>query len=663
MSKHRRRPRKLVSSGRARLRPATRVVRVTVMSSPPARPSTPIPKPLRSNAKSVSTSTNKSTAKIKVPSNLHPPPTRLSGVDLHFAEFLVHTLLQHAHLTPIYHLPPPLPSLPIAVHTFLSSPLPPDSLCPPFHAIPPAVDPAWRPARFTTSRTAAQPIPTIRSSRKRQQLRFLVSLLAPYLSKHDSPVIHDLCAGSGHVGLLLAALFPHASVTLVDDGTIPLQLAADRIQQAGLTNVFISKSPIQASAPSCDVVIALHACAGASEAVLSRATAAKAQLVVLVPCCVGGVVTSRGSVTGASGGNGGVNDLHNGTVLTETQWRNARSRAFRSALSGDEDYSMLVKAADFGESGSTGMWRRVAKACIDWDRLLWLKEAGFEVRLAKLRPLEATPKNDVLVAWRPDAPVDMEWQRDEIANGVVADVAQRSVASSLQIDEMRDVERILREAVCTNDASGIYSSPPASGRRRRKVVHAVADMLGLTHESVGKGVDRVVVVRRTPHWPVYFESYIGISGPRVVDICDSLSRVIPKAYVERRVALRGVPVHLTLVGPLEISQLPEKYKKDRVSCAREAFEALKGTSFQILGVGRVIDIKPVVIGAEDNGNNETMFAVVLWPEAQKWRRSLGLGDKDFHITLGFQKSDIHNVPKDASTIFHPSAHTCSPWLT
>jgi hypothetical protein len=42
--------------------------------------------------------------------------------------------------------------------------------------------------------------------------------------------------------------------------------------------------------------------------------------------------------------------------------------------------------------------------------------------------------------------------------------------------------------------------------------------------------------------------------------------------------------------------------------------------------------------------------VVDWPSAQEFRTKLTLPTKDFHITLGYLLSDIHNVPKGKTSL-------------
>jgi hypothetical protein len=42
--------------------------------------------------------------------------------------------------------------------------------------------------------------------------------------------------------------------------------------------------------------------------------------------------------------------------------------------------------------------------------------------------------------------------------------------------------------------------------------------------------------------------------------------------------------------------------------------------------------------------------LIDWPSANQWRKEMGLGDKDFHITVGYQYNDVHSKVKDRSTL-------------
>jgi len=75
------------------------------------------------------------------------------------------------------------------------------------------------------------------------------------------------------------------------------------------------------------------------------------------------------------------------------------------------------------------------------------------------------------------------------------------------------------------------------------------------------------------------------------------------------------------------------------------FKASVMNNWTPLGVGRA---------AESQIKNEVFFVVVSWPAAEQAIVGLGLPKPDLHITLGFNKADIHNVPKGPQTIVDPA---------
>lgn len=69
---------------------------------------------------------------------------------------------------------------------------------------------------------------------------------------------------------------------------------------------------------------------------------------------------------------------------------------------------------------------------------------------------------------------------------------------------------------------------------------------------------------------------------------------------------------------------------------------------------RVLSLKQVDvfcsgIGSVGDGQNATYFSLVSSGYLDGVRDSLGLGKKDFHITLGFKEKDLHNYRKDRNS--------------
>lgn len=619
-------------------------------------------------------------------SRLRPRPARVNGVDLKAAELLTRRLLLSEFTLPTYTALPSFRNLSPAQHRFLCL----DG----FASLPPSLDPASR--GHTASGSKPYGVPDGRASRKRLQVANLIAAVCALTAIRDGggrrnkrlkgmPRLLDLCGGCGHVGLPLAALFPEWRVIVVDANQIALQIAARRAEEAGLDNLdTLRKNVEELDGVPFDIAVALHACGGASDTVLAVAARAGAAVIV-APCCVGGVVATKGSVTGSASGavvadpaapEGGVID-----------WDMPRSQLFRDLLN-EGDYPCLARAADFGEQLKDGDdWRRVAKSVVEQDRALWMQEVRYEVRVVKMRPLDCTPKNDLLMAW-PKAngeedksyllENELKWDLDVQTNNFLKDVRDGSIIKGLGAAEVAKVENKLRTEVCAEGSSGLCIFPAGLGKRKRKVIHAVAESMGLWHESAGKGTERYISVRRTACWPLFFDYYVGIGGPGIERICRSLLDKVPALYAQRRVHLRGNPHHITLVRPQEISRLHYHFKGDKTVLLRRAFNSLNGSKMTAHGLGCVSLQKTVSSGqgyGEANQNheltkaqteaevNEAYFIVIDWPSACAFRRELGLPDMDLHITLGFKLQDIHGVKKDRSTLIFEHQTQLSPWLT
>lgn len=584
-------------------------------------------------------------------------PKRFRGLDLKAAEQLTRRLLLHDAALPVFSLLPPIPSSP-TVTAFLN----PTG----FSVLPSAADPA---SKGQTDATPRYGVPPARADNKRSQIRYLISALAVFVNAHSNPnpVVVDFCGGCGHVALVIAAVFPQCRVYVVDGNKVALSIANERAKSAELRNVQTHHTTVQNFSLPFDIALALHGCGGASDAVISAAVRTRAALIV-VPCCVGAIVTSRGSVTGAA-------ISHKDAVLdilgkTNIDWHSPRSALFKS-LFRKGDYDCLAKAADFGEHGADD-WRKLSKALLEWDRLQWLREGQYHARLSKMRPLSCTPKNDVLIAWPRNHSFSFQsdWPLDGLANGFVRDVVEGSVLNGLGLAEVTEVERMLRDLVCNENSPGVYRSAAGAGKRRRKVVHAVAESMGLWHRSYGRGTNRSVLVRRTPHWPFFLDTYIGLGGPIIEAISATFLSKVPAHLVDRRVLVRGHPHHITIVSPVEYSCLDSQYRTDRASCLELVSQQLLGTSLKVMGLGRVQrSAKPSILvswheqAVDENANyyskdakHEAFFVVIEWPEAQRLRSQMGLPVKDFHITLGFTEKDIHNCRKDLSTLIYPVAN-------
>eukprot|EP00936_MAST-01D_sp_MAST-1D-sp1_P001121 g1121.t1 len=305
--------------------------------------------------------------------------------------------------------------------------------------LPAAVDPAGDLAKLGASG---------RGNRKRQQVENMACVAAPLIERalqqraittaaidSRSPVeptaavstlhakanfrpvlVVEFCAGTGSLALPLAACLPQVQFVLLDAKRRSLDIAQRRVEQAGLRNVEIVEGLVEEFDRVFDVGLALHACGDASDAVLERCVAVGAAYVVC-PCCVGKLQQP-------------------GRLFTYP-----RSTVLRTALT-TQEYDALAKAADHQhqtyyrgnievtQNGSVAHGsgvgavgggrtrrvvggrvlcrsaqrlrsRRLCKCVVECDRNLKVREQGYEVRMVVMHPPEATPKNDMLLGWRP----------------------------------------------------------------------------------------------------------------------------------------------------------------------------------------------------------------------------------------------------------------------
>lgn len=104
-------------------------------------------------------------------------------------------------------------------------------------------------------------------------------------------------------------------------------------------------------------------------------------------------------------------------------------------------------------------------------------------------------------------------------------------------------------------------------------------------------------------------------------------------YRERQATRDHHLFHMTLVSP------PEYQLADKTIIEKLLSSGAAQLNVTLLGLGKVaLDEK------------QTFFIVAQSSDAQLLRQQLLLKDKDFHITLGFNPSDIYGVKKDSSTL-------------
>jgi Methyltransferase TRM13 len=356
----------------------------------------------------------------------------------------------------------------------------------------------------------------------------------------------------------------------------------------GIPNLFTFYGPVEEfNDIPFDMGVALHLCGEATDVAIRKcfhnnnnknnnkaADTAPASL-VFCPCCVGKLNAQRKNpyVWQATGTNM--------PTISYPQ-----SKLFQRYISTKENWNALAQAADYSSHSCSSSndtatilhesrthsnaIRRTAKALVETDRLLFLREqttaanntATYETVLTRMIPWEATPKNDIIMAWPGTRTTTTRERGSElntratIARQPWMDATDRECESDIQqtrnllVASIHPSDNANRHSYATTNVNGadatfmvqdsiywtaqeeieirnrlqdyflnhhydkdddhdqherkILIFPTGMGRRKRKLVHHVAESLNLAHWCEGrKAADKTVAVaiRRTPPTP------------------------------------------------------------------------------------------------------------------------------------------------------------------
>jgi hypothetical protein len=401
--------------------------------------------------------------------------------------------------------------------------------------------------------------------------------------------IVDFGGGSGHLGIPLALLLPNCRIVVVDLNEKSLELmhekadmviqeilkeshdsnecqnkyaasveastmspsmtqgydsSSSRFRSCGnsrsriLSNLFSFHGPVEEFKEPFDIAIALHLCGEATDVCLRKAVAISASAIVVAPCCVG-KLSSRNinpDVFHATGQNMATVSYPQSALFCQlvgtchTGPSNENDDAV-SEQQRQDDWDALAKAADYSNEQEFGTSRnasrRAAKALLETDRRLFLEEQNSKYRTAlmKMEPLDSTPKNDILVAWRSDAynevvgdvfsvpsaecQADIEVAKSHLLMNVAGNATNSSAAvaglverNDWSVQEEEDVERTILEFLDSTKhmedcMDQVFLFPTRMGGRKRKLIHFVAGKLDLAHWSHGsKDSEKTVAVAR-----------------------------------------------------------------------------------------------------------------------------------------------------------------------
>jgi len=346
-------------------------------------------------------------------------------------------------------------------------------------------------------------VPTKRLKRKRWQLesviRFAMSVMKK-TKKCSTRKILDLCGGTGQIGLIMASLLPDCEVVICDFNKDSIDIAKKRIHESGMENVTARCCDVRdlKKSESFTLGIALHACGIASDFCMQLCCEANAAFVVC-PCCVGKLAAGKSCT---------------------------RSKLFRTRFD-EESYEALVRAADWNahrndlmnsSSSNRGILCKIAKSFLEADRMEWVRESyNYDVHLTKMRPLESSPKNDILIGV-PNNNINFSssslsccWCRDDKAmmfpkylNRLVHSLCSNKVSNSaiwdmafveyedLNVNEIAEKLQVLSK----QERNTRIVFPVGQGKRTRRMIHLLSDLIHLRHWSEGKNKSRHIIVEK-----------------------------------------------------------------------------------------------------------------------------------------------------------------------
>jgi len=386
-----------------------------------------------------------------------------------------------------------------------------------------------------------------RALRKEQQLQSLLRCICRLVPSREelagnSFTIVDFGGGSGHLGIPLALMLPQCRVVVVDLNKHSLDLmhkksatVVDQIlkddsfssfrdsisntemifddpnfsccgKDGVLENLFSFFGAVEQYKGPIDMALALHLCGEATDVALRKAAMAKANAIVAAPCCVGKLSRQVSNP-----------DIYHATGSNAPTVSYPQSPIFCQLVTNQGDWDAVAKAADYSNEQeartSRNATRRVAKSLLETDRRLFLETAyNYRTAMMRMDPWEATPKNDILVAWDPKQinvgssfeDPDPECLKDmQVVTAQLLNPRGESTDSSdWTKEEEQEIEReildFLKQTEQLEDKMDqVFVFPTRMGGRKRKLIHFVAQRSDLAHWSVGeKDADKTVAIAR-----------------------------------------------------------------------------------------------------------------------------------------------------------------------
>eukprot|EP00936_MAST-01D_sp_MAST-1D-sp1_P001792 g1792.t1 len=250
---------------------------------------------------------------------------------------------------------------------------------------------------------AGYALPQARAERKRAQVESLLAIAAVVLPDSGEAAIVEFGAGCGHVGLLLAHLYPKCTVTLVERKRLACDQATERAKASQIDNVTVFCGDIASFRRDCagfDIGVGLHCCGALTDAALAACVECAAAAVIC-PCCYGQLAAPPAAAD-ASG------EVPAAAVVPVVA---ASARSIELAPLSAVDFETLCRAADFSVGGSSGGWDltkcsnfKIAKRCmilVDLDRVLAISQKegqkDYVGWVTSLGAYNSSPKNNCIV--------------------------------------------------------------------------------------------------------------------------------------------------------------------------------------------------------------------------------------------------------------------------
>lgn len=206
---------------------------------------------------------------------------------------------------------------------------------------------------------------------------------------------------------------------------------------------------------------------------------------------------------------------------------------------------------------------------------------------------------------------------------------------------------------------------PVLNSSQRLELHVVAEKMNLEHESVGEAEQRFLTVSKKYGIPrgihlvlvEYFhaDTFFGLKGAMVDAVASKYERWLHPSVVAKRNQRDGAHHHITIISAASITKLTDTI--DPPTLFAKLTSAVTD-SWTDIGLGSVsAPITPSEAEQDTLAHQNShptlppkaFFAIVDWPAASRFLEEVGAEPQTFHITLGFQLNDIHNVPKNIDT--------------